>query len=53
MPVTKKETSEKTETAMCDNHPETRAEHTTSTDLHQPISLCKGCLGRLPFMAER
>lgn len=53
MPVAKKETSEKTETAMCDNHPQRKAEHTTTTDLHQPISLCKSCLTRLPFMGER
>lgn len=31
----------------CDNHPGVPAAHTTTSDLHQPISLCEACLARI------
>lgn len=48
-----KEKEEKTPPSMCDNHPDTRAEHTTTSTLHQPISLCKACLRRVEYMRDR
>jgi hypothetical protein len=43
----------KTKQAMCDNHPEREAAHTTSTGLHSAISLCAVCLRRAPHLVER
>lgn len=34
-------------TVMCDNHPNVAAVHTTSSELHQAISLCEACLRRI------
>jgi hypothetical protein len=53
MPVQKKDVPEKGPAAMCDNHPEVKAAHTTSTEMHRAISLCEACLRRIPYMAER
>jgi hypothetical protein len=55
MPVTKK-TDEATapETpAVCDNHPDRPAVHTTSAVLHQAISLCRDCLARAEHLLGR
>lgn len=58
MPAVKKPTAEQKDTverapAMCDNHPDVRAAHTTTSTLHQPISLCARCLRRVEHLRQR
>lgn len=38
---------------MCTNHPDRRAEHTTTTTAHEPISLCGACLNANPDLRDR
>lgn len=47
MPTPKKTAEPVMPEAMCDNHPQTPAVHTTSALLHQAISLCETCLRRI------
>lgn len=47
MPTPKKTAEPVVPEAMCDNHPQTPAVHTTSALLHQAISLCETCLRRI------
>lgn len=49
----RKRTAAKATGVMCDNHPGTPAEHTTTSALHQPISLCQRCLEAAQHLRDR
>lgn len=52
-PLPEKETVEKNDPVMCDNHPTVEAAHTTGSQLHQPISLCAPCLSHVEHLKQR